>query len=78
MEQWESPIHPETKKSFLAGYASVRPLPDYREMLPFLGLSRAIAIIGFMVKRGTWHGPHTGVYQSNRRFLERLFQQALS
>jgi Ser/Thr protein kinase RdoA (MazF antagonist) len=67
------PTDPRSKKPFLAGYASVRPVPDYQAMMPLLRLSRAFATIGFTVKRGTWDGIHARVYQFNRRFLETFF-----
>ncbi|MFC2049162.1 phosphotransferase enzyme family protein [Chlamydiota bacterium] len=55
---------------FLAGYASIRPIPDYIRLTPFLGLNRAIATIGFTAKRGTWENRHSRIYQFNRQFLE--------
>ncbi len=58
------------KSSFLAGYASIRPIPHYHDIMPLLRLSRAIAVIGFTVKRGTWETTHTKIYQINREFLE--------
>ncbi len=73
MEHGEWPIHPDSKKSFLAGYAGIRPVPDYSALMPLLRLSRAFATIGFLVKRGTWDGIHASVYQSNRGFLDTFF-----
>ncbi|HXF28491.1 MAG TPA: phosphotransferase [Chlamydiales bacterium] len=73
LEHGEWPIHPTCKKSFLAGYASIRPVPDYSTIMPLLRLSRAFATIGFTVKRGTWKSSHARVYQSNRQFLETFF-----
>ncbi len=61
------------KKSFLSGYASVRPVPDYRPMIPFLRLNLAIAAVGFTVKRGTWQTSGADLYQFNRRFLDTFF-----
>jgi hypothetical protein len=58
------------KNSFLEGYASVRKIPDYHRILPFLRLSRAIGAIGFTVKRGTWQGKGSKIYQFNRQYLE--------
>jgi len=60
-------------KSFLAGYASIRPLPDYHTIMPLLRLSRAIAVIGFAVKRNTWQTTMAPYYQLNRRYLETFF-----
>ena len=73
MEHGEWPTNLHNKKSFLAGYASVRAVPDYSSMMPLLRLSRAFATIGFMLKSGTWDNSHARVYQFNRLFLETLF-----
>ncbi len=74
MEHREWPVNPTSKKSFLAGYASIRPVPDYTHLMPLLRLNRAIATVGFMVKTGTWETTHSSVYKRNRRFLEAFFQ----
>lgn len=63
------PLEP-WKSEFFTGYASVRPLPDFTEMELLLRLSRAIAAIGFTVKRGTWHTP---LYTRHMQFLKYLF-----
>jgi Ser/Thr protein kinase RdoA (MazF antagonist) len=73
MEHGEWPSNPTSKKSFLAGYASIRPVPDYTAIMPFLRLNRALATVGFTVKRGTWESSNARVYQFNRRFLETFF-----
>ncbi|MBX9831109.1 phosphotransferase [Candidatus Babeliales bacterium] len=67
------PANPNAKESFFAGYASIRPVPDYKTMIPLLRLSRAIAIIGFTVKRETWNGHAAQLYQLNRQFLDMFF-----
>jgi Ser/Thr protein kinase RdoA (MazF antagonist) len=67
LEHGEWPSH---KESFLAGYASIRPVPDYKAIMPLLRLSRAFATIGFTVKRGTWDNSSARLYQLNRQFLE--------
>ncbi len=74
MEHGEWPSNSTSKKSFLAGYASIRPVPDYSTIMPFLRLNRAIATIGFTVKRGTWESSNARVYQFNRRYLEEFFR----
>ena len=61
------------KTSFLAGYASIRPVPEYSAMMPLLRLNRALAIIGFTLKRGIWEGSGSKAYQFYRRFLESFF-----
>jgi len=72
IEHGEWPSYPSSKRSFLAGYASIRPVPDYSAMMPLLRLGRAFAVIGFTIKRGTWQNSSARVYQFNRRFLETL------
>jgi Ser/Thr protein kinase RdoA (MazF antagonist) len=73
MEHGEWPSYPPSKKAFLAGYGSIRPVPDYSAIMPFLRLNRAIATVGFTVKRGTWESSNARVYEFNRRFLETFF-----
>lgn len=65
--------NPVYKNDFLAGYASVRQIPDYHRILPLLRLNRAVGAIGFTVKRGTWQSKGAQIYQFNRKFLETLF-----
>lgn len=72
LEHGEWTTHP-TKKSFLAGYASIRPIPDYSPMMVLLRLSRAFNIIGYTVKSGTWKTSNARMYQYNRQFLETAF-----
>lgn len=48
--------------SFLSGYSNVRKVPDYQRLLSLLRLSRAIATIGFTVKRDTWKGKGAKIY----------------
>jgi aminoglycoside phosphotransferase (APT) family kinase protein len=73
MEFGEWSTDPKTKKSFLSGYATLRKVPDYTEIMPLLCLSKAIATIGFTVKRGTWATTNARVYQFNRKFLDTFF-----
>ncbi len=75
MEHGEWSSYPNTKKSFLAGYAAIRPVPDYSAILPLLRIARAFATIGFLLKRGTWNGSNKRLYQFNRSFLETFFQK---
>lgn len=73
MEHGEWLSNPHNKKPFLDGYASIRPVPDYKPLIPFLRLNKAIATIGFTVKRGTWENTSSRVYQYNRQFLKTFF-----
>ncbi len=66
--KWSSHLH--YKKFFLAGYANIRPIPDYRMVMSLLQLNRILAIIGFTVKRGTWDSSHHRLYKKYRQFLE--------
>lgn len=73
MEHGEWSIDASGKKSFLEGYRSIRPVPNYEPILPFLRISKALHIIGFLVKSGTWDKEQARLYQSNRQFLEAFF-----
>lgn len=55
-------------------YASMRPIPDYKHIMPLLRLNRAFATIGFTVKRGTWNNLHALLYQLNRQYLVTFFK----
>lgn len=72
LEHAEWTAHPESKKSFFAGYESVHPVPDYHNIMPLLRISRALDIIGFTLKRNTWQTVHAPLYQYNRQFLEKF------
>ena len=67
------PTNPNSKQSFLAGYATVRPVPEYHAMMPLLRLNKAITSMGFTVKRGTWENSENRLYHYNRQFLEAFF-----
>lgn len=60
------------KSSFLEGYTSIRKVPDYKKMMPLLRLSRAVAAVGFTVKRGTWESRNSKLYRLNLNYLESL------
>ncbi len=64
----------EGKVAFLEGYASVRPVPDYGGIMPLLRLSKAIGVVGFLVKSGKWR-QHERLYRNNRHYLEMLISQ---
>jgi Ser/Thr protein kinase RdoA (MazF antagonist) len=63
----------ESRESFLAGYSSVRSVPNYENLMPFLRVNKAIASIGFTLKTGTWNGKSKKLYQLNRNFLDNFF-----
>ncbi len=70
LEFGEWPTKAASKKSFLAGYASIRPVPEYHPMMQLLRLNRAFSVVGFTVKNATWNSINMHLYQVNRRFLE--------
>lgn len=72
IEHGEWTNDPHFKKALLAGYATIRPVPDYARLTSFLRLNKAIATIGFTVKRGTWNNTSARLYQYNRQVLEFL------
>ena len=69
--EWTTNI--TANKYFLMGYASIRPVPNYAAIMPFLRLNRTIATIGFTVKRGTWDNSSSGLYNINREFIDKFF-----
>ena len=60
------------KNVFLTGYSSVRKIPNYSTIMPLLRLNRAIAVIGFTVKRCTWDRVHARPYKFNRQYIDML------
>ena len=63
------------KKSFISGYKEVRSLPDYSSILPILKLSKAIAVIGFTVKTGTWNNKNESLYKKHFAILKDLLHR---
>lgn len=60
------------KDAFLKGYASIQQVPDYQLMMPLLRLSRAVAAVGFTVKKEIWDSKGSKLYQFSRQHLESL------
>lgn len=75
LEFGEWTLNKFSKESFLKGYASVRPVPDYSNVMPLLALSRAIATIGFTIKSGTWESKNANLYQHNIQFLGSFLEE---
>mgnify|MGYP000859412071 CR=1 FL=1 len=71
LEPWLNDFFPH----FLAGYAEIRKVPQYKSLIPFLRLNKAIATIGFTVKKGTWNTTAAKLYQLNRQFIEGLLKE---
>jgi len=61
------------KEDFFEGYSSIRKIPEYHQLMPLLRFNRAIASIGFTVKRNTWNTTDSRFYQSNRAFIDNFF-----
>lgn len=74
IEHGEWSMNLNCKKAFLEGYASVRKVPDYQSLIPFLRLNKAIATIGFTVKQKTWDNSHSQLYQYNLKYLKDLLR----
>jgi aminoglycoside phosphotransferase (APT) family kinase protein len=62
----------EQKDTFFKGYETVREVPNYPRIIPLLRLSRAVAAVGFTVKRDIFRGKGAGIYQFSRSYLESL------
>lgn len=77
MELGEWSSNAANKTAFLAGYSSIRPAPKYETVMPLLLLNRAIATIGFTVKRGTWNNTSSHLYQRNKNFLNDFFERKI-
>ena len=69
------PDNASLREAFLAGYASIRQIPKFDNIMPLLRLSRAIAVIGFLIRENTWQNQHAEMYQTNRQFLESFFKK---
>lgn len=74
LEMGEWPAH--CKAAFLEGYATVRKVPDYTAIMPLLLLSRAVAAVGFTIKRGTWNSKNKTLYETNLRHLKSLHKMS--
>jgi len=74
MEQGEWSKDAATKESFLSGYASIRPVPDYAKIMPLLRIGRAFAVVGYFLKNKQQDDYRNNQwYIFNLRFLETYF-----
>lgn len=62
------------KQAFLDGYSTIRPVPNYSEVMPLLLLNRAIAVVGYTVKIGTWNNRDAEFYKRNKKILEKVLK----
>lgn len=69
MEHGEWSKDSATKESFLSGYASIRPVPDYAQIMPLLRIGRALAVVGYFLKNKQEYSNNQW-YIFNRHFLE--------
>lgn len=76
LDEWSN--ESKIKKSFLMGYASIRPIPEYQLTIPLLLMNRALSVIGFTVKKGTWNNINASVYQANIKYLDNFFKRKSS
>ncbi len=70
IEHGEWQISSEDKNAFLNGYSSVRPVPNYKSIMPLLRLCRALNVIGFTLKNGSWNGKNEKIYSFNYDFIK--------
>lgn len=73
MEHINWPRNPEFKQALLAGYSSIRKVPNYNSVMPLLRLGRAISVIGFTAVSDTWDSKNKEIYKYNRQFLNDFF-----
>jgi len=72
LEHGEWKIDSMKKKSFLKGYESIRPIPNYAPLMPLLRLYRAVTFMGFAVRIGTWKDRDSVAFQKNLEFVNGL------
>ncbi len=73
-EGWAS--DPNIKESFFAGYASIRPVPDYTKIMPLLRLKKALASIGLTIRTNSWATKNAQFYERNRQYIESFFKNS--
>ncbi len=62
-----------SREPFLNGYEAVRPLPNnLDELLPVLRVMKALAAMGFTIRRKKWQSKLAHVYYDNFEFLKKL------
>lgn len=66
-------MNEKQKEAFYQGYQTVRPLPLIHKTLSLMQLSKAIATVGFTVKKGTWNTKNSGTYLHYLRWIELFF-----
>ncbi|NGX56795.1 MAG: hypothetical protein K1060chlam5_01041 [Candidatus Anoxychlamydiales bacterium] len=59
-----------SKISFLEGYKSIRKIPAFEKILPFLNMCASLGAIGFTIVRNTYKTKHKFIYDENVKFLK--------
>jgi Ser/Thr protein kinase RdoA (MazF antagonist) len=70
---WSDDAH--IKKAFLKGYANIRPVPNYIDVMSLLLLSKTIATIGFTIKTKTWDNKNRDLYNRHLQLLENVLER---
>lgn len=70
MGEWSG--HTHIQAAFLAGYETIRRVPNFQEVMPLLKLSRSIAILGYLHREGRWENTCADLYQSHLQSLKSL------
>lgn len=71
----EWPMDASKKQAFLDGYSSVRPIPNYLNILPLLQLKKALEILGFIIKTNSVNCKNSQLYLDNYDFLQNFFNK---
>lgn len=72
LENGEWPFEKHHIASFHQGYGSVRPVPDLGRTLSLFKLFKAIATIGFLVKKGTSDSKNASLYRVFVDWIEKM------
>lgn len=73
MEHSEWSKDSSTKEAFLSGYASIRSVPDYKQIMPLLRISKALAVVGYFLKNKKEQCNNNEWYLFNLQFLETFY-----
>jgi Ser/Thr protein kinase RdoA (MazF antagonist) len=61
-------------QAFLQGYASIRPVPKFGEMMPLLRMSTTLNTMDYLIKVGTAQGKDAWLFDYNHNFLKEFFK----
>ncbi len=74
LEMGEWSTQTTIQAAFLSGYETIRPIPNFQEMMPLLKLSRSAAILGYLYKTGIYNTSCAKLHQSHLHFLETFIE----